>query len=169
MGTKKKRRSDGELKEASYHIHYEKWMMVSTANALSLGTFGSGNPAANAVLESFLTHMRNLIDFLYAKNHGAKNDWILAEDYFYDKEEEWRQKRGDITALLSESRKRADKELAHLSYDRLKLTEKNKKWDFIKIATELDNGLKTFAMFVSEELLHDVWSNHLKQIKMRHK
>lgn len=166
MGRKKARSRD-ELKEASAHIHYEKWMMAETANALYLNSFGSGTYVSNAVLESFLTHMRNLIDFLYLKGHEANNDWILAEDYFCGEEDEWRKERGDMSRLLEESKVRAAQELAHLSYARLKRTGENKNWSFLSIAAELDSGLKTFTRLVSEELLHDVWNDHLEQIKKK--
>ena len=60
-------RTDEELKKASDHLHYEIGMLTSFAHGMGSGIAGQG-PIANALLESFVIHVRALMDFLYNEN-----------------------------------------------------------------------------------------------------
>ena len=109
------KRTKEELKEASNHLYYEIWMLNSLANGLASGIGGQG-PLQNALLESFAIHVRALIDFLYSEK--AKNDAVIAEDYF-NSPEIWIRIRPGNSDILRKARIRAHKEIAHLTYERL--------------------------------------------------
>ena len=68
----------------------------------------------NALTESMVTHLRNLIDFLFNKA-GATD--VVAED-FCDPGT-WKSARPPLSARLRDCRIRANKEIAHLTTDRL--------------------------------------------------
>lgn len=78
----------------------------------------------NALLESFALHVRNLIDFLYAENPSS--DDVYAGDFFPCKED-WAKIRPQITPLLEKVKKRANKEVSHLTYSRIEVNQEEKK------------------------------------------
>jgi hypothetical protein len=123
------------LKYADEHITYEIRMFKETA------IFCSNNliidkknewVTKNAILESFLIHMRNLIDFLYPKQ--PKKDDITINDYL--SKEVLSLHLPTITNNVSSYRTRANKEIAHLTTKRN--TDPNEKiWLFFHNGTEL--------------------------------
>lgn len=154
-------RSAKELQAVSHHLHYEVWMLQSTANGLGSGVFGWKNTIANSLLEAFALHLRVVIDFLYPRGRGLKDDDVLASDFF-DSPEQWCKIRdGHINKesrkALMDARDRADKEMAHLTYSRLKVTETQKNWYFVKIADEAQAAIKVFTENVSKERLGPEW------------
>ncbi len=78
----------------------------------------------NALLESFVIHFRALVDFLY-RPKNAHPDGMAAEDFLGDKTD-WTEARPTISPILDSSRHGAHKEIAHLTYARLMVTELEK-------------------------------------------
>ena len=152
----RKERTKKELIEASNHLNYEFWMLNSLSVGLASGLVGQG-PLQNALIESFVIHMRALIDFLYSKN--PKNDEVIAEDYFLAPDE-WLKLRPDISDMLRKASIRAHKEIAHLTYERQKVTPETKPWHFVKINNEINNVFKIFLENVNLELLGEQWKLH---------
>ncbi len=149
-------RTDPELQNASHHLHYEIWMLTSLANGIGSGIAGQG-PIANALLESFVIHVRTLMDFLY--NDSPQPDDVIAEDYF-SSPDEWRKVRPELTELLKSSKRRAGKEVAHLTYARLDVTPETKPWAFIQIANELSAIINMFLQHVPKSKLGSQWKNN---------
>lgn len=147
------RREDDVLKKASAHLHYEVWMLASTANALASGIAVQGW-LPNALLESFVIHLRALSDFLYAE--AKKPDDVLASDFFGP--EEWSKLRPVESELLKKARLRAHKEIVHLTYERLNVTPETKPWMFIEIANEIHSVLGVFLQHAPKHLLSEEWS-----------
>ena len=141
----RKARTAEELQEASKHLYYEVTMLVNLANGIASGVAGQG-PIGNALLESFITHVRNSIDFLYADN--PKPDDTIAEDFF-DAPEQWKRHRPALSSTLLQAKRRAGKELAHLTYARLAVTPETKPWPFMQIAREVVILIKVFIGHVS--------------------
>jgi hypothetical protein len=90
----------------------------------------------SALLESFLLHARSLRDFFYSDRKTFKDD-VLAGDFF-DDPDHWRKVRPLLGPHLSVSRGRLNKALAHLSYERIELSEADRLWDVKTIDTELE-------------------------------
>src|SRR6266545_7176717 len=120
----RKARSVDELREASNHLHYEIWMLTSLANSIASGIAGQG-PVANALLESFVIHVRAVMDFLYADK--PKRGDVIAEDFF-DSPEQWRKTRPLLSELLCQAKRRAGKEVAQLTHARLAVMPETKPW-----------------------------------------
>src|SRR5688572_21299671 len=112
-------RKPAELREASEHLFYELWMLDSLARLLGLGAFGHG-PVSNALLESFSIHARALLQFFFPMS--PKSDDVLAEDYFGGTAA-WEAVRGAEPAALNQVNRRVGKEVAHLTYARLGLSD----------------------------------------------
>ena len=86
---------------------------------------------ANLKVEGFGLHLRNLIEFFYPSSPHA--DDVLAVDYVAN----WDTKRPAITPLLESARARANKELHHLTAQRIAGRPSHKEWDFDRVGQEL--------------------------------
>ncbi len=159
----RKQRTDDTLREASEHLYYEVWMLTSLANGIGSEIAGQG-PIANALLESFVIHVRGIMDFLYSDN--PKPDDVIAEDYF-ESSDKWPLIRPKLTALLKTAKKRAGKEVAHLTYARLEVTLETKPWPFIQIATEISRVMSIFLEKVPKSKLGKQWEMSSKAQKNR--
>jgi hypothetical protein len=152
------KRTPAQLREASAHLHYELWMFATLARALATGVFGQG-AVNNAVLESFTIHARVLLDFLFADK--PRSDDIIAEDFFAEPEE-WAVLRGVMPPALVEVNRRVGKEVAHLTYSRLEVTPSEKSWQFLEIASDMENVMARFCNHVSPEYLELQWKQKEK-------
>ena len=65
--------------------------------------------------------------------------------------------RPELTDLLKTSKRRAGKEVAHLTYARLNVTPENKPWPFIQIANEITAIITIFIQQVSKSKLGAPW------------
>ena len=128
-------------------------MLTSLAHGIGTGIAGQG-PIANALLESFVVHVRALMDFLY--NDNPKPDDVIAEDYF-ENVEEWKQLRPELSETLKQAKRRAGKEVAHLTYARLDVTPETKPWRFVDIANEIAAVLNIFLENVPKSKLGKQW------------
>lgn len=91
----------------------------------------------NMALETFLLHARNLKEFFYYK---PCKKYLRAYD-FVENEIKWDRDKPKKTHWIIEVESRADKELAHLTNERIYGTPPEKKWkcgiiqrDFLKLA-----------------------------------
>ena len=116
------------LKKASEHVFYEIWMLYNAATILKTTT---DQLSKNIILESFAIHARNSFDFFYPKKHFANSD-ILATDYLINKKlyNEQKTKKKILKYLV----RKADKQIAHLTYTRNKYSLKTKGWYFKDIS-----------------------------------
>jgi hypothetical protein len=103
-------------------------MLVSLAHGLASGIAGQGT-IATALIESFVVHVRCVLDFLYAPKNRRYDD-VIAQDYF-DDVAEWENLRPLMSANLEQARDRAGKEMVHLTYARLDVTPEAKPWRFV--------------------------------------
>ncbi|HEY4213762.1 MAG TPA: hypothetical protein VGM84_19950 [Steroidobacteraceae bacterium] len=124
------------------HLAYEIGMLHGTADLLSLGQHAG--TAQNALLESFTVHARSLFDFLQAAS--PRDDDVIAEDFF-QAPETWDQIRlqEPIAAALKTARGRVNKEIAHLTYERLTVTPEQKGWAHQELRLAMDLVLARFV------------------------
>lgn len=148
-----RRRSKRELQKASEQLYYEFWMLTSVAKGLASGIALKGW-LQNALLESFIIHVRALLDFLYTDD--PKSDDIAAVDYFPEKED-WVSIRPMLSRTLRIARKRAVKEVAHLTYARLNISPEKRTWSFIDISEEIQSVISIFLKNVPGEVLAPQW------------
>ena len=155
-------RSPEELQQASNHLFYEIWMFETLAQTMALGIAGRGNVINNSLLEAFAIHVRALIGFFYSES--PRKDDIIADDFFTSPND-WQKMRPQKTELLDKAKKRADKEVAHLTYTRLDITPEQKHWDFVKIYNDLQVLIKLFLNNIPTDLLGSKWED-FKQRRM---
>lgn len=133
-----------ELARASDHLSYEIKMFFSMSSVRLRDPKGL-QAIVNAVLESFVIHFRVLCDFFYPQHPRAED--VLA-DHFFDSPSDWR--RPKLSKYLRDSRTRAHKEVAHLTYDRLKVTPDEKEWDRAKLSREMLPVIREFLKTVPD-------------------
>jgi len=147
-------RTQDDLKKASDHLHYE-WDMLNFAAKAMARNFAGAGPLNNAVLESFAVHVRGLIFFLFPEN--PKADDVLATHFVSDPTA-FELARGVKSEILKKAQSKAGKEVAHLTYERLKVTAETKPWPFVEIATEVGRVMKIFLQHADQSKLSEAWA-----------
>lgn len=82
---------------------------------------------------------------------------VIAEDYF-DGITSWQNILPAKSVILERAEKRANKEIAHLTYDRLDLTAESKLWNIGGIGEEIQSLFEKFYELVDKDKLGPVWS-----------
>lgn len=115
---------------AGEHLLYEAQMLVwarDTQPRTTMGTFDW-----NAVIEVYVLHFRNLVEFFYPRDRPHASDVIAA--YYAPS---WT---GTVPKIMLDARNQADKQLAHLSSDRME----KRGWDLGKLSCLLRMVIKSF-------------------------
>jgi len=95
----------------------------------------------NAVVEVFAIHLRNLVDFLYSEKPQTTD--VVAADFCATGA--WEAMKPPITSSLEAARVRANKEIAHLTCQRIAGTPPEKTWDPQALAAEIRPLLQLFV------------------------
>jgi hypothetical protein len=141
-------RSVQELSEAFDHLSYEIDMLQAADMAMRSGLFPPGQ-LLNALLESFVIHARALLHFLDPVS-PAKGD-VLAVDFILDPET-WEAAKGELPKELIQVRQRANKHVAHMTYDRLSVADEARSWDTGAISKELTVRLVEFVRYMRPDV-----------------
>ena len=126
------------LRKATEHLYYEAWMFYQT---LVLLRHPRPQIEVNILLDAFVVHARNLFDFFYPKEHLKPDDMIVT-DYLL-KPKIFNSSKIKKSELLFIVRK-ADKQLAHLTYARNRYNQKTKPWPFVDIGRKMHKTLSSF-------------------------
>jgi hypothetical protein len=163
-------RSDEDLREASKALAYEVEVFITTADLLqdlSLVARVKGRKwqwLQNPLLESFLIHTRILMDFLYPDDSPDEDD-IIANDFF-DDWQAWNPMPSDESKEVMKARKwRINKQLAHLTYTRLGVSQKDKEWVVEYVTEEIFRTLEVFVRKAPDERLHAQFSEVLGKVR----
>jgi hypothetical protein len=171
--SKRTKRSDEDLRKASLALAYEVEVLSFATNTL-VKLADERHWIQNPLLEAFLVHTRNILDFLYPGTN-LRDDDIIANDFF-NKWDDWDTK---AFAHLEQNpylrtylqpqrgtrmsgRWRINKQLSHLTYSRLGISEEEKWWDWPNIAVEIFRVLEIFEREAPREHLHAEFTQRLK-------
>ena len=105
----------------------------------------------SALLESFAIHLRNLIDFFYTQPGDARNDDVVAADFF-DPPSAWNL--GAIPESLNGARDRANKEISHITYKRKGAMDPTKPWPVATLFNDVHAIAEKFGARASSKKLH---------------
>lgn len=147
--------TDEELREfADEHLYYEIEMALF-AGPLALRY---ANPASveeqvikNALLESFVTHIRVLKEFFY--DERGRPDDVIADDYV-DDPEAWHQARGPLPEVLARAARRTGKGVVHLTRGRVVAHPSEKEWVPAELIQALTGPLQQFVALVPRHRLN---------------
>ena len=126
------------LKKAAEHLFYEAWMFYQT---LVLLTKPQHQLEVNILLDAFAIHARNLFDFFYPKQHFKPDDMVVSD--FVTKPKVFnagKTKKRDLVFVI----RKADKQVAHLTYARNRYNQKTKPWPFVDIGRKMHKTLSAF-------------------------
>ncbi|MFV2043982.1 MAG: hypothetical protein ACC700_12210 [Anaerolineales bacterium] len=143
--------SDEELtKYADEHIFYEIDMLAWTASFLiAMKHSNPSGPLATAVSNSFLdafaVHARNLVDFLYKRDSESDQETdIVVQDYVDGSKLEG--VLPEMTSALGLVNRKANKQVAHLTIERLvEFETQGKEWKFGQIAVDIMSALNAIS------------------------
>ena len=127
------------------HIAYEVDMffgmveMLSCSHRICASSVAEAKRLNCALIEAFGMHLRNLIDFLYMSR--PKPSDVVAADFCGT----WQTVRPALSPHLENARVRANKELAHLTTDRLAGAPPAKHWAVPALAEEIRPLLRLFV------------------------
>lgn len=138
------------------HVFYEVDMFFGLAAMLSVPSRGVVGPSVedatrvnNALIEAFGIHLRNVLDFLYIDRLQPTD--VVAADFF--PAGTWQTIRPAISRTLQDARTRANKELAHLTTERLAGSVPQKVWAFSALANEVKPLIQLFVARASSTAL----------------
>ncbi len=137
-----------KLQQASEFLAYEIWMFYSIADIFIKQLPIADNIIKNALIESFVIHLRNLIDFFY--NDKPKSDDITVINFVNAN------CIPEITEKIKLARKRAHKEVAHLTLKRTFKSE-DKQWDIIDLKKEFKLLIDIFVKNMNNSLITGRW------------
>jgi hypothetical protein len=143
------------LIEASHHVEYEIKQFASCTAVLrrdfweAIPTF-MARTAQNALLEAWTVHFRAIYDFL---DFDPKDDDMGASDWFPDGR--WPSLRQGPAPGLAKARKRVNKDIAHLTYDRLKRAGDAVFWPHETVVDALRSDLFVFLEKVESDSVRD--------------
>ncbi len=128
----------------SYEIEHFFWLaprfdgpnlVVSSGPSLTFaGAREDLGRLRNLLIEGAVVHLRNIIDFIFLPPTGPTD--VVAADFCVSANV-WEDLRGPISDSLKKARRRANKEIAHLTTDRQFGDPPEKSWNFLELATEL--------------------------------
>ncbi|MBX9905463.1 MAG: hypothetical protein K2Y31_13980 [Burkholderiales bacterium] len=148
----RRKRKMEELKLGSIELSYEYRMHVELSKAI-LGNSRHQETIENAILESYLLHTRSLIDFFYNRDSDESDD-IVAQDFMLPSKQ-WGEIRPPMPEKLKQAKIRANKYLAHLTYERTSATSDTKFWDVQYLYKSIRNLMSVFLENVKDENLSD--------------
>lgn len=131
------------------HLYYEIRMLYEVT--LRLITQQMNDVLKFALIESFVIHAANLLDFLF--NNQQKPEDAIANHYVYD-QNKWRIKYSSFRKILQFVISRRNKELAHLSYERLNVDADQKKWCYAAISRDISFLVDSFIDLANNNFLH---------------
>ena len=129
--------SDAELTAYSgEHLLYELQIFLWTGK--ELGREENKGPMRSVLIESFVTHLRNLIHFFCTAAGKEREDDVIAADFCPG----WNE---NMSGTLKEAKERANKELSHLTLGRKSGLDPKKPWDVGGLFDEVHSIGKSFA------------------------
>src|SRR5262245_33687947 len=95
----------------------------------------------NVLVESFATHLRNLLFFLYPYSPYPED--IISDHCFLVPVDDWKKKRPKETAAFRDARDRASQEVSHLTVSRR--DGNGSKWLILDLMKNINTVLKIFV------------------------
>ncbi len=142
-------RTDAECLAMADHLAYEVEMLAMAGIEASWPVVDDeGKLRRNLGIESFALHARALLHVFCPEGRIADDD-VLATDFRPDPSK-WPQSPGSALDTL---RQRTGKQIAHLTWERLKLTAEERAWKVPDVFAALEALLGTFIGAVDRSLL----------------
>ena len=152
------------------HLLFELQMAFLMADRLRRHLSGElvlPEDVKTACIDSLVIHIRSLEDFIWGDPQDDHPHDALASDFFADGEWEETRKRIQNSSLRKVAQ-RAGREVAHLSYRRLGMTEETRRWQFDVIVCVIGNALRLFLDGVERDDLCEGFATRLREVWPEH-
>ena len=140
---------DDLLKFSGEHLYYEIEMLYGVSRLIKAGN--SNGIVYNALLESFVLHTSVILDFFYKMPLNPLE--AKAAHYIKDMNA-WRDVLPSYNKYFIRFNKKRNREVMHLSYERLKVEYVEKVWDFTRLNEQLRKIIDLFLENADPGLLH---------------
>jgi hypothetical protein len=140
------------LNYSEQHLYHEITMLWKLADKFKQNPNGVGI-TATALLESYVIHLRNLIEFFYRRRAELKDYQktdVVAEDFFDDAVN---CSTPQMSAEMKTAQNRANKEVNHLTAGRQ--IGKGEDWKVVQLFEEIKAVATGFARRASRAKLHE--------------
>jgi len=134
--------SENILKRSAEHIIYEIEMLRFAVSILRRPNLPQ--LMINSFLEVFAIHARNLYYFFYTSIQNRSRDDVIVEDYILNKRL-FKSQRTPKEKLKIITKKTA-KQVAHLTYYRVRYNKRTKPWKFYDIYLKLEKTINAFKL-----------------------
>lgn len=142
--------SDKELKDFSEeHLYYEIYMLLASSQRLLAKR--DDEVVFNALLESFVVHAYNLLDFFYKPQ--IKPDDAKAAHYIKDFAA-WKKVLPAYESYFRHFNKRRNREVTHLTYKRLEVRGDAKAWQVRDTSEKIRKIIGIFLNNADPSLIH---------------
>lgn len=132
--------SDSESQNyADEHVFFEIEMLFAAGNLIASGSVD--RRMQNTYIDSFVMHGRTLEFFFYPAS--VKPDDVIAA-HFFTGPADWRSIRPSEPKTLKNILRRGNKELAHLTTQRISGSPANKAWDANSVTSEFIPVIRKF-------------------------
>ena len=150
-----------------HHLYYELSMLLGTSRILVSDYFQlTASPTLkNAVLESFLVHLRSLKDFLWDKDKKRKNDDIVADHFGQNcsrRNTKCQDKLGGKS--IDEIDTAINKQISHLTESRTNSLQGKNQWQIREIACDLAQYFDEFLKNVEVEKMNEEYASGLQKL-----
>jgi hypothetical protein len=152
--------TDDELKAyAEEHLQYEVDMLTWSAGVLAFLASHKDKGALplvinNGLLNTFGVHARTLIDFIYSRSRKSDHPSDIIIEDFID-EATLKNNLSGISPLLNKTLHKANKQIAHLTINRIEYGEVGKEWKFIEVAQHICQALASIAPCIPSSRISD--------------
>lgn len=149
------------------HLCYEIQLFYASLELFAIQKYDPRNAltlsAKNIFLEGVVTHWRCLYEFLYFNKSVKlkKSDDALAS-HFFESTKAWEDIRSNPPDYFVTFFNRANKEILHLTYTRMSVTEIAKSWNFSLLAKDMFEILSLFVENADPNKLHPSVKNDLE-------
>lgn len=140
------------LNYSEQHLYHEITMLWKLTDKFKQNSNGVGI-TTTALLESYVIHLRNLIEFFYRRRAELKDYQktdIVAEDFFDDAVN---CSTPQMSAEMKRAQNRANKEVSHLTAGRQ--IGKGEDWKVVQLFEEINAVATGFARRASRAKLHE--------------
>ncbi len=132
------------------HLVYEVQMFFGAISACR-APVGSNHFLRMASVEAFASHLRNLIAFFYPDRFRAFDNDVLAWHFLSPRAslkewfDQWSKARPPLSSTLERAKVRADREVAHLTTERITGRPPEKVWPVVSLGREMRGILRIFV------------------------
>ena len=119
----------------------------------------------NGVLNTFAIHARNLIKFLYSNGKGEDHSTdIIIQDYATEVDIDNHLK--PISSSFEIVLTKANKQVAHLTKERIEYEKKGKEWNFMEIALEICTSFASIVAYIPSTKMSATLKGKLSKTSM---